>query len=217
MDRLRKKYVTSLITNTANQFKASLPVLKACAIIDTLATPSATSLGIKENGDDDIKGLAKQFLSENEVEDNDDTYVNAEKLKAQWGKFKCDLTEWKVDIPRELKDGKSAATSTTWTIHCMTSQSSFPHFFPLLFFLAQCCLSISVSKTWPQRGASVLKHKKTGLHNRLKNDKQFLAWRKPWEVWFGSVTMVTTVPLRRLLISCVATLQHLSLILQFHA
>lgn len=105
MDRLRKKYVASLITNTANQFKASLPVLKACAIIDTLATPSATSLGIKENADDDIKGLAKQFFSENEVEDNDDTYVNAEKLKAQWGKFKCDLTEWKVDIQENSRMG----------------------------------------------------------------------------------------------------------------
>ena len=116
MDRLLKKYVASLITNTANRFKASLPVLKAFAIFDTLATPSVTSLGINEN-DDDIKVLAKQFFSENQVEKNDNAYVNAEKLRAEWGKLKFDLTEWKADIPRKLKDGKSATTSTMWTIH----------------------------------------------------------------------------------------------------
>lgn len=63
MDRLIKKYAVSLIKNTTNQFKASLPVLKAFTIFDALATPSATSLGFKENGDGDIKVLAKHFFS----------------------------------------------------------------------------------------------------------------------------------------------------------
>ena len=52
----------------------------------------------------------------------------------------------------------------------MTSQPSFSRFFPLLSSLAECCLSIPVSNTWPERGASALKRNKTRLRNKLKND-----------------------------------------------
>ena len=48
MDRLLKKYVTSLITNIDNRFKASIPVLKAFSIFDVMAIPSIRSLGFKE-------------------------------------------------------------------------------------------------------------------------------------------------------------------------
>ena len=52
----------------------------------------------------------------------------------------------------------------------MTRQPSFCHFFPLLFSLAERCLSIPVSNAWPERGASALKRVKPRLRNRLKND-----------------------------------------------
>ena len=170
MDRLLKKYVASLITNIDNRFKASLPVLKAFAIFDVLAIPSAISPGFKEYGDGVINILSKHFFPENGVEEGDKANVNAEKLKAEWGKFKFDLIEWRADLPREIKDGKSLTTSTTWTLHRMTSQPSFSRFFPLLSSLAECCLSIPVSNAWPERGTSALKRNKTRPCNRLKND-----------------------------------------------
>ena len=52
----------------------------------------------------------------------------------------------------------------------MTCQPSFCHFFPLLFSLAERCLSIPVSNAWPERGANALKRVKPRLRNRLKND-----------------------------------------------
>ena len=63
MDRLLKKYVTSLITNIDNRFKASIPVLKAFSIFDVMAIPSIRSPGFKEYGDDHIKSLSKHFLT----------------------------------------------------------------------------------------------------------------------------------------------------------
>jgi len=96
--------------------------------------------------------------------------VNTEKLKAERGKFRFVPIDWKAALPRDIKEGKDATTSTTWTLHQMTRQPSFHHFFPLLLSLAECCLSIPVSNAWPERGASALKHVKPRLHNRLKND-----------------------------------------------
>ena len=157
MDRLLKKYVTSLITNIDNRFKASIPVLKAFSIFDIMAIPSIRSPGFKEYGDDHIKSLSKHFFAERETEENDQANVNAEKLKAEWGKFKFNLIDWKDELPRDIKEGKAATTSTTWTLHRMTCQPSFCHFFPLLFSLAERCLSIPVSNAWPERGASALK------------------------------------------------------------
>jgi len=103
-------------------------------------------------------------------EENDQVNVNAEKIKAEWGKFKLDLIDWKDELPRDITEGKAATTSTTWTLHRLTRQPSFCHFFPLLFSLAERCLSIPVSNTWPERGASALKRVKPRLHNWLKND-----------------------------------------------
>ena len=85
-------------------------------------------------------------------------------------KSKFDLIDWKDELPRDIKEGKAATTSTTWTLHRMTRQPSFCHFFPLLFSLAERCLSIPVSNAWPDRGASALKHVKPRLRNRLKNE-----------------------------------------------
>lgn len=47
MDRLLKKYVTSLITNIDNRFKASIPVSKAFSIFDVMAIPSIRSPGLR--------------------------------------------------------------------------------------------------------------------------------------------------------------------------
>ena len=47
MDRLLKKYVTSLITNIDNRFKTSIPVSKAFSIFDVMAIPSIRSPGLR--------------------------------------------------------------------------------------------------------------------------------------------------------------------------
>ena len=47
MDRLLKKYVTSLITNIDDRFKASIPVSKAFSIFDVMAIPSIRSQGLR--------------------------------------------------------------------------------------------------------------------------------------------------------------------------
>ena len=147
MERLLKKYVTSLITNIHNRFKASIPVLKAFSIFDVMAIPSIRSPGFKEYGDDHIKSLSKHFFAEREMEENDQVKVNAEKIKAEWGKFKFDLIDWKDELPRDIKEGKPAITSTTWTLHCLTRQPLFYHFFPLLFSLAvHPCLQYTARK-----------------------------------------------------------------------
>ena len=80
MDRLLKKYVTSLITNINNHFQASAPVLKAFSIFYVMAIPSVRSQEFKEYGDDHIKSLAEHFFAESEMEEAN---VNIKKLKAE--------------------------------------------------------------------------------------------------------------------------------------
>ena len=82
MDRLLKKYVTSLITNINNRFQASMPVLITFSIFDVMAILSIRSQEFKEYGDDHIKSLAEHFFTESEMEEAN---VNIGKLKAEWG------------------------------------------------------------------------------------------------------------------------------------
>ena len=70
-----------------------------------MVIPSIRSPGFKQYGDDHIKSLSKHFFAERETEENDQAKINAEKLKAEWGKFKFDLIEWRADLPREIKQG----------------------------------------------------------------------------------------------------------------
>ena len=134
-----------------------------------MAIPSTRSPEFKEYGGDHIKSLSKHFFAERETEESDQANVNAEKLKAEWGKFKFNLIDWKAELPRDIKEGKAATSSTTWTLHCMTRQPLFHHFFPLLSSLPERCLSIPVSNAWPERGTSAFKLLKPRLRNRLKN------------------------------------------------
>ena len=116
MDRLLKKYVTSLITNINNRFQASMPVLITFSIFDVMAILSIRSQEFKEYGDDHIKSLAEHFFTESEMEEAN---VNIGKLKAEWGKFKFDLIDWKADLPKDIKEGKGVTNSTTWILHRM--------------------------------------------------------------------------------------------------
>lgn len=111
MDRLLKKYVTSLITNINNRFQASMPVLIKFSIFDVMAILSIRSQEFKEYGNDHIKSLTEHFFAESGMEEAN---VNIGKLKAEWGKFKFDLIDWKADHPKDIKEGKGATNSTTW-------------------------------------------------------------------------------------------------------
>ena len=101
--------------------------------------------------------------------ESEEASVNTERQNAEWGEIKFNLDDWKSELPREIMEGK-CATSTTWTLHRVTSQPSLAHSFPVLSSLAECCLSIPVSNAWPERGASALKRVKARLRDRLKND-----------------------------------------------
>ena len=52
----------------------------------------------------------------------------------------------------------------------MLKQPSYRHFYPLLNSFAECCLPISISNAWPERGTSTLKCIKTRLRSTLQND-----------------------------------------------
>ena len=92
-------------------------------------------------------------------------------MRAEWGKLKFDLHEWKAKVPKDVKDGKhpSKITTTTWTLQHLLQQPSYRFFYPMLTQLAECCLSLPISNVWPERGASALKRIKTRLRSRLSN------------------------------------------------
>ena len=92
-------------------------------------------------------------------------------MRAEWGKLKLDLHEWKGKVPKDVKDGKhpSKITTNTWTLQHLLQQPSYRFFYPVLTQLAECCLSLPVSNVWPGRGASALKRIKTRLRSRLSN------------------------------------------------
>lgn len=48
--------------------------------------------------------------------------------------------------------------------------ATYQHLVPGLLYLAELCLSLPVSNTWPERGASAVKRIKTQMRSKLKND-----------------------------------------------
>ena len=93
-----------------------MPVLVTFSIFDVMAILSIRSQELKEYEDDHIKSLAEHFFAESEMEEAN---VNIGKLKAEWGKFKFDLIDWKADLPKDIKEGKGATNSATWILHRM--------------------------------------------------------------------------------------------------
>ena len=60
-------------------------------------------------------------------------------------------------------------TPTDWLLHHMlANQSTNSHFVPELLRLAEMCISLLISNSWPERGASAVKRLNTRLRSCLK-------------------------------------------------
>ncbi|CAB4013808.1 zinc finger 862-like, partial [Paramuricea clavata] len=134
MKTMLVKYTNALIRNLDDRFKESLPVLTALSIFDPMLTPSAAG-AFKTHGNAEIELIAKHFFPEQDEQQ--------ERVKAEWGKLKYDLRDWKTKIPAEIKEGKVTK---------------------------EVALVLPVSNAWPERGASKLKLVKSRLRSCLKND-----------------------------------------------
>ena len=169
-ETLLKRYISSLMNNIDARFESSLPVLEAFSVFDCMAVPSPSNkVEFQEYGEEYISTLAGHYFTGNET-DEEEVFA-ASKMRAEWGKLKFDVHEWKAKVPKDLKDGKdpSKITTTTWTLQHLLQQPSYRFFYPMLTQLAECCLSLPVSNAWPERVASALKRIKTRLRYRLSN------------------------------------------------
>lgn len=94
----------------------------------------------------------------------------------EWRKFKYSILKLKSEMPADVvKPPKNkeltSQTRTDWLLHHMLSnQSTYSHFVPELLCLAEVCMSLPVSNSWPERGASAVKRLKTRLRSSLKGD-----------------------------------------------
>ena len=122
--------------------------------------------------------MADHFYQEMKVKVKDE---KKEELIWEWRKFKYNLLSIKDDIPAEIltppvKRNLIAQTPTEWVLeYLMKMRATFQYIFPLLFEMAELCLSIPVSSAWPERGASCVKRVKTQVRSRLKND---ICWNR---------------------------------------
>ena len=167
-ENLLKRYTRSLMNNIDARFESSLPVLEAFSVFDCMAVPSPSNkVEFQEYGEEYISALEGHYFTGNETDEE----VLAAKMRAEWGKLKSDLHEWKAKVTKDVKDGKhpSKISTTTWTLQHLLQQPSYRFFYPMLTQLVECCLSLPVSNAWPERGASALKRIKTRLRSRLSN------------------------------------------------
>ena len=157
------------MNNIDARFESSLPVLEAFSVFDCMTVPSPSNKAeFQEYGEEYISTLAGHYSTGNETDEEE---LLAAKMRAEWGKLKFDLHEWKAEVPKDVKDGKhpSKITTTTWTLQHLLQQPSCRFFYLMLTQLAECCLSLPVSNAWPERGTSALKRIKTRLRSRLSN------------------------------------------------
>ena len=88
-------YTNALIRNMDDRFKESLPVVTALSIFYPLLMPSAgdfTSYGLAE-----MELIAKHFFP-GQINEQ-------ERVKAEWGKLKYDIRDWKTKMSAEIKEG----------------------------------------------------------------------------------------------------------------
>lgn len=165
---LQEKYITSLVANVEARFASSSPVLAALKIFDPLAVPETTELGFSVYGNMDIATLAEHFYQA----DNDTSQKNRKsKLLAEWNQMKFKINEnIKPNLPIEIKTGESNTNSTQWNLsHLMKSKSEYQSFFGELLFIAEAAITLPVSNSWPEGGASALKIVKNRCRSRLRN------------------------------------------------
>lgn len=166
MKRMLVQYTDALVRNIDDRFKESLPVVTALSIFDPLLMPSAGD--VKSYGLIEIELIGKHFFPE----DGD----QQERVKAEWGKLKYDILDWKTKIPREIKEGTTQKTEqlptpTEWCLsRILEMRCALGSLYPSISKIAEVALALPVSNAWPERGASKIKLIKSRLRSRLKND-----------------------------------------------
>ena len=97
-----------------------------------------------------------------------------EELLSEWQKLKYNFLQLQ-DVPSEIlkpkKYNQMTKSPTEWVLEQILSmRSTYQHFFPGILQIAEVCLSLPVSNAWPERGASAIKHIKSRIRSRLKDD-----------------------------------------------
>ena len=125
-ETLLKRYTCSLMNNINARFESSLPVLETFSVFDCMAASSPSNkVEFQEYGEEYISTLAGQYFTGHETDEEE---VLAAKMRAEWGKLKFDVHEWKAKVPKDVKDGKhpSKITTTTWTLQHLLQHFSIP-------------------------------------------------------------------------------------------
>lgn len=166
MKTMLVNYTDALIRNMNDRFKESLPVVTALSIFDPVLMPSVGDFRSYRLAD--IELVAKHFFP-----GQDD---QQERVKAEWGKLKYDIRDWKIKMPAEIKEGttKSAEQLPTPTEWCLSRilqmRCALGSLYPCISKIAEVTLALPVSNAWPERGASKIKLIKSRLRSPLKND-----------------------------------------------
>ena len=166
MKSLLVKYTDALMKNIDDRFKESMPVVTALSIFDPLLMPSAGD--VKSYGLLEVELIGKHFFPED--------VDQQERVKAEWGKLKYDILDWKTKIPKEIKEGTTKTTEqlptpTEWCLsRTLQMRCALGSLYPCISKIAEVALTLPVSNAWPERGASKIKFIKSRLRSRLKND-----------------------------------------------
>ena len=166
MKSLFVKYTDALMKNIDDRFKESMPVVTALSIFDPLLMPSAGD--VKSYGLLEVELIGKHFFPED--------VDQQERVKAEWGKLKYDILDWKTKIPKEIKEGTTKTTEqlptpTEWCLsRILQMRCALGSLYPCISKIAEVALTLPVSNAWPERGASKIKLIKSRLRSRLKND-----------------------------------------------
>lgn len=97
-------------------------------------------------------------------------------MKAEWSQLKYNIHDWKLKIPKAVKEGskENSEQLPTPTERCLLRilqmQCAFGSLYPYFSRIGETVLSLPVSNAWPERGASKIKLIKTRLRNQMKND-----------------------------------------------
>ena len=143
-----------------------MPVVTAPSIFDPLLMPSASD--VKSYGLLDIELIGKLFFP--------DDVDQQERVRAEWGKLKYDILDWKTKIPKEIKKGirkttEQLPTPTEWCLsRILQMRCALGSLYPHISKIAEVALTLPVSNAWPERGASKIKLIKSMLQSHLKND-----------------------------------------------
>lgn len=146
-------YVSALVENVERRFP-DVPILAALNIFNPCHSPDKDNGSFNSYGDDSVQIIHQQFLSK---------CCTLAEINAEWNLMKFHIAQKKSKIPVNPSDG---LTPLEWCFSDIMKHNMCP----FLTKVVELVLTMQLSNTWPERGASKVKIIKTDLRNRLKND-----------------------------------------------